>query len=203
MGDSPNVAAVVGDLIREPTRIKFGALILLTIFGASMLYVFEYNTAYFSGQHTLKEVEVLERLVALRTSTELAAEEETIRSNMLKRLTVSATPSAPIDAMSEWAAFSFTGDRFLYGLLPWLAFILFALPTVKVNKFAFVGGAAMLGLMTAVLASLFPSEHLLTKLVIVPFIVMAGGIAITLIIGLKQVKQQMVRAPQKQNHSNE
>lgn len=196
MPDSKDAISTIADFVRNPSPSRILALLLVIAIAVGGFLLFKSRTFYFTGQQTLTNVEILERLVALRAESELTETEEAIRQQLLARITESESTAPPVKPIPIWAQFSFSGDRFIYGLLPWLLMGLIFFFTTKDNRGAAFGGVIAIGVVFAGLATLFPHEHLITKLVYIPFGLMGVGLASILLVGLTQARKAVAKVKQ-------
>ena len=196
MPDSKDAISTIADFVRNPSPSRILALFLVIAIVVGGFLLFESRTFYFTGQQTLTNVEILERLVTLRAESELTEAEEAIRQQLLARITEAESTAAPAKPIPGWAQFSFSGDRFVYGLLPWLLMGLIFVFTTDDRRGAVFGGVMAMGVVFAGLATLFPHEHLITKLFYIPFGLMGAGLASILLIGFTQTRKAVAKVKQ-------
>ncbi len=163
MSESP--ANTIVQFLENFTARKFFSLVILVTFVAFLLWGFERYTGHFSVGRTSQEVDVLEKLVKLRTTQQLSTDEEFVREALLHRLraegTVSTssgvptyTPKAAASWKSNLASLAYRG---IWGASPWIIFSLIVLIAPTNNKSSAFWGSIFISICFGIVAMIIPS----------------------------------------------
>lgn len=196
MSDAKPSIESFADLVLSPSLPRFVALSVVLIILVFGFHYFETQTQYFGDQHSANEAELLERLVQIRTDQTLTKTEEEVRSQavaqMLDRLASEVVANVP---PKGWQGFSFYGDRFLYGMIPWLFF-------GAISAFTEGGAKGRLGVFSAMTivacifgaaATLLPFQNLIFKLG-APWVMFFLATAMMLVFAFSHAKQNQEKS---------
>lgn len=156
--------------VRAPLKEKISLLFVVLIFTPVALLAVESLTSYFSLSKASGNLAILERIVELRSTSKLNEDEQIIITQILEQI-------KKVNNRTGFSIFSFSLERFLYGLVPWALFYLCFMRNIEDGRSAFFV-VLIFALIYGSVAGFVQVESFFMKAIAVPWGLWLGSVTL-------------------------